>query len=89
MVANDFIERWLKRFLQGVQGVDPQMWLYNFKEILAATEDAGISYKTTYKYADLAEQLRTNAAVFAAFKNHDEQQRLVDLLSTKTANPVA
>lgn len=48
--------------------------------MLAGIEDAGLSFETSYQYSALAEQLRVNAASFAAFKNHAEQNTLRDLL---------
>lgn len=79
-VSNKMLEDWLKRFFEGQEGIDPEMWKHNFESLQAAILDAGISFETDYQYANLAKQLRVNAASFAAFKNHDEQKALRALL---------
>lgn len=55
--------------------------------MLAGIEDAGLSFEASYQYQSLAEELRANAASFAAFKNHNEQQTLFDLLTNADGKP--
>lgn len=55
--------------------------------MLKSISEAGISFETTYKYQQLAEQLRINAASYAAFKNHNEQAKLRDLLVDADGKP--
>lgn len=55
--------------------------------MLTGIEDAGLSFETTYQYQALAEQLRSNAASFAAFKNHNEQSKLRELLTDADGKP--
>ena len=54
---------------------------------MAGIEDAGLSFDASYQYQSLAEELRVNAASFAAFKNHTEQNTLRDLLVDSTGKP--
>lgn len=81
------IDAWLGRFFEGITGIDERMWRYTLESLIDSTKDAGISYKPKYKYADLATELRRNAAVFAAFKNHDEQKALAALLVDDEGKP--
>lgn len=84
----DILERWLKRFFdKKVKGIDPEIWKLNFESLAKGIEKAGIKFTDTYKYADLAEELRVNAASFAAFKNHDEQAKLRGLLVDDSGEP--
>lgn len=85
--SNKLLEDWLKRFFDGQTGIDPEMWKHNFSSLQSAIEDAGLSFETKYKYNKLATELRKNAASFAAFKNHDEQNRLRDLLVDADGKP--
>ena len=50
-------------------------------------EKAGINFTPKYKYAELATELENNAASFAAFKNHDEQEQLTKLLVDSEGKP--
>lgn len=43
-------------------------------------KQAGVSFEDTWQYAELAQELRQNAGTFAAFKNHDEQKALLQLM---------
>lgn len=63
------------------------MWRVNFSSLLNSIDAAGLSFETSYKYHKMAEQLRVNAASFAAFKNHNEQSRLRDLLVDSSGEP--
>lgn len=81
------LEAWLKRFFTGVNGIDYDMWLLNFESLVKSIEEAGIEFTTDYQYAALATELRTNAASFAAFKNHNEQSALRDLLNDDKGKP--
>ena len=59
----------------------------NFQNLVQAIEDAGLSFADEYQYQKMAEQLRKNAASFAAFKNHKEQTALRDLLIDSDGKP--
>ena len=87
LVSAGLLDDWLKRFYEGVQGIDPAIWESTFKALLNGVENAGISFESTWDYADLATQLRENAAVFSAFKNHDEQKALSALLVDENGKP--
>lgn len=63
------------------------MWALNFKNLYQAIEDAGLSFADEYQYKKMAEQLRVNAASFSAFKNHNEQTKLRDLLVSPEGKP--
>jgi SPP1 gp7 family putative phage head morphogenesis protein len=64
------------------------MWETTFKRLLRALSDTGMNFDVTYQYADLARTLRQDAAVFAAFKNNDEQRALAKLLVDADGKPV-
>jgi len=84
------LEAWLKRFFVGSQDlvtVDYDMWLLNFESLVKSIEEAGLEFTTDYQYAALADELRANAASFAAFKNHDEQEALRNLLTDDDGKP--
>lgn len=83
----DKLEDWLRRFYKGVEGIDPDIWEMNFNSLLNAMRAAGVSMSTSYEYAELATALQENAAVFAAFKNHDEQANLAKLLVDEAGEP--
>lgn len=90
--AKSLLDTWLERFfneLGGKEGVsiDPDIWKLNFASLQKAMESVGLNWTDTYQYADLATELRTNAAAFAAFKNHDEQQKLRELLVDEKGEP--
>ncbi len=84
-VLND----WLLRFFEGrALGIDYDIWKLNFQSLVKSLTTASISFSPEYKYAELATALRQNAAVYAAFKNHDEQKQLIDLLTDAKGEPV-
>jgi len=85
VAAGDPLENWLKRFYEsGGNTVDPEIWQGTFETLKkAAATGTGINLaKTAYNSPDfrLQTQLEQNAGVFAAFKNHQEQEQLVRLL---------
>ena len=77
----------MKRFFDGQEGIDEEIWRINFNSLINSIEAAGLSFEASYKYQKLAEQLRVNAASFAAFKNHNEQTKLRDLLVDSDGKP--
>lgn len=81
------LEAWLRRFFDGQQGIDPEVWRLNFESLMKSIDEAGISFATDYKFANLASELRINAASFSAFKNHNEQGKLRDLLVDADGKP--
>lgn len=85
--AENRLDKWLKRFFEGQKGIDEDIWRLNFTSLASAIEDAGLSFDTNYQYASMAKQLRKNAASFAAFKNHQEQQTLRNLLVDADGKP--
>jgi len=88
-VAASALDAWLLRYFEGTtQGVDRSMWETTFKRLLRALSDTGMNFDVTYQYADLARTLRQDAAVFAAFKNNDEQRALAKLLVDADGKPV-
>ena len=88
-VAAFKLEDWLLRYFQGTTvGIDASMWELTFRRLLRALEDVKIDFGATYQYADLARLLREDAAVYAAFKNHDEQKALAKLLVDADGKPV-
>lgn len=50
-------------------------------------QQAGVSFKDTWKYKELATYLRENAGEFAAFKNHAEQRELAKLMLDENGKP--
>jgi len=86
IVAADRIDKMLDAYLQriydGQSGIDPDIWKYNFDSLIQAITASGLTFNQKHKLYDLAEELKTNAGVFAAFKNHREQEDLVNLLTT-------
>lgn len=92
VAATSLLEKWLERFFNNLSKqtkvrVDPEMWRMNFGELVAAMGKAGIKFTDTYQYANLATELRKNAAAFAAFKNHAEQKELFSLLVDDKGEP--
>lgn len=92
VAASDPLDEWLKRFFNDLSkskkvAIDPAVWRMNFDSLLKAMTDSGLDFSASYQYADLAAELRTNAASFAAFKNHDEQRALRDLLVDDKGEP--
>ncbi|WP_346856573.1 DUF935 family protein [uncultured Draconibacterium sp.] len=86
----EVLEQWLKRFFDDPNaGIDPEIWQLNFEQLLSGLNKAGIKFADSYQYAELASELRSNAATFAAFKNHDEQLNLRDLLVDEKGEPVS
>lgn len=66
------------------------MWKHNFDSLAGAvTQTLGSLAKAKYNSADfkLTTQLLNNAGVFAAFKNHNEQNQLVKLLVDGDGKP--
>ena len=92
VAAKSLLDTWLERFFneladkEGI-AIDPDIWRLNFQSLQSAMSDSGIEWTDAYQYADLAAELRTNAAAFAAFKNHDEQQELRALLVDDNGEP--
>jgi SPP1 gp7 family putative phage head morphogenesis protein len=82
------LETWLLRYFQGkVTGIDADVWRMNFESLVQGIVEAGLDFAVDYEYFDLANELRSNAAVFAAFKNHTEQNELADLLVDDEGKP--
>lgn len=85
------LDDWLKRFFEGQKGIDKAIWQGTYEELSKAI-NLGTSLniaKLDYDSPDfkLITQLQNNAAVFAAFKNHDEQNQLVSLLKDENGKP--
>ena len=77
------LEDYLQRLYDGADDLfDSEVWQLNFAQISKGIElGYGVSFaEATATDAALAFQLRENAAVYAAFKNHTEQTELVKLL---------
>jgi len=74
------LESYLRRVYDGQDGIDPTIWRHNFDSLTRAILDAGMDFKTKSPLFSLANDLRTNAGTFAAFKNHKERLDLLDLL---------
>lgn len=79
------LDKWLKRFFEGgTDKVDKEAWGETYQQLgKAVSSGTGIDLaKTRFDSPDfeLVTQLQQNAAVFAAFKNHDEQETLRSLL---------
>ncbi len=82
------LDDWLSRYFNNKPaGIDRDIWRMNFEQLLKGITDVGIDFSGTYKYAELAGALRENAAVFAAFKNHKEQDELARLLVDDSGKP--
>lgn len=76
------LNEYLKRIYDGAKGIDKSIWKHNFGKLSEAIENGyGVDFKNTDRQdAALAYQLRENAAVYSAFKNHVEAKELTALL---------
>jgi len=74
------LEAYLRRIYNGQSDIDPEIWRHNFNSLVQAVTDAGLTFNSKHKLYDLASELRTNAGMFAAFKNHREMEDLANLL---------
>jgi SPP1 gp7 family putative phage head morphogenesis protein len=77
---------YLKRIFAGSEELfDEDIWQHNFKKLEGAiAESFGVDFSTASRQdARLAFQLRENAGVYAAFKNHVEKNELVSLLTNE------
>lgn len=72
--------------------VDPEVWRANYAK-LAEAISSGVGDMSKLEYGsadfDLAVDLRKNAGVFAAFKNHEEQGKLAQLLTNDKGDRVS
>lgn len=83
------LNSYIKRIFDGAKGIDKTVWKHNFDKLTKAVETGyGIDFKNTSKQdAALAYQLKDNAAVYAAFKNHVEVNELRNLLVDSDGKP--
>jgi SPP1 gp7 family putative phage head morphogenesis protein len=88
--VDKLLESYLKKIWEegGEDLFDEEVWNLNFKQLTKGVElGYGVDFaRASVKDAELAFQLKNNAAVYAAFKNHTEQGKLRDLLIDGNGN---
>ena len=87
---NDIFEQAIKNvFDKKVKAgkLDKDIWQYNVKEIWKGVKlGIGSEYKDKAD-SELVKQLKQNTFVFAAFKNHQQQKEMVELLVDANGEP--